>query len=1026
MRHTILLSVSFLSLLLLTAKAQVPATFNTAPEYPGGFPFAIADFNGDGNLDIVNAASVLLGNGDGTFKVGTFLPGSPSVSYIATADFNGDGKPDVAVLYQQPTAQPIQIFLGNGDGTFLSPINIAPSSSFSYFVVADVNNDGKPDLLTMDGGALEVFLGNGDGTFKRLAANFSQTVQLVGDFNGDGKVDILYAPGPNIEVWLGNGDGTFQATPVVSNLATGAAGAFAVVTADFNHDGKLDLGVMIGETACGSPDFPGAVWSFGVQLGNGDGSFQPVSPQASLTSGTSFCASPRTPGAAVGDINGDGIPDVVYAISGPIVGTLLGKGDGTFTSGNSYAVGNVGTANSIDGVALAAFVTGSSKLDIVEGDVRYYPLTPQISVLLGNGDDTFDAVPVLIPTPASGPIVSADFNGDGKPDVAMLSFESNGQPVIPILLDTPTGLVQTETPSTGLPADTGASLVAAADLRNNGKQDLLLEVTPASSSTEMLALLGNGDGTFSPSPVTSPMCGTASPEGPPTAQGLADFNGDHIPDLVSITTAALYVCLGKGDGTFGPAAEFLAGPGPVAAAFGDFNGDGKLDIAVLNSSSTSTVGLLLGNGDGTFQGVSFPISNNFYSVSTIVAADVNRDGKLDLIIGCNGYSSNDCIQVYLGNGDGTFNALPAQAGIAGTIIADFNGDGIPDVLAAGANLCLGRGDGTFSCQPFTYPPAYAYGASGPAVVADFNGDGKPDVAVPESYALVVLTNTTAANFTISASALSPTTVAPGNNATSTVAIQSSFGFSQTVALSCGTPPAGITCTFNPPTVASASGTSALTVSVGSTVQPGSYSLSVTGAAGSIANSTTVQVTVAGFTMSAGTLSPASLSAGGSATSTITLAAKGGFSDGVQLSCSSIILNGATATSKPPTCSFNPATLTSGSGSSTLTISTTGATAMLAPPAVRGTRLGCALWLPMWGIFVLGAGIGSRKRRPLALLLVLALGWLIMLVACGGSGNGGGGGGGGSGGTPAGTYTITVSASASGFPSQTTSLTLIVR
>lgn len=368
-----------------------------------------------------------------------------------------------------------------------------------------------------------------------------------------------------------------------------------------------------------------------------------------------------------------------------------------------------------------------------------------------------------------------------------------------------------------------------------------------------------------------------------------------------------------------------------------------------------------------------------------------------------------------------------------TIVADLNGDGKPDLLMPGTDLCLGRGDGTFSCQSFPYP-ADSWGVGGvwslqSAVVADFNGDGKPDIAVPDANALVVLTNTTAQTFTISASGLSPSPVAPGNNATSTVAIGSIFGFNQTVTLSCGTPPAGVTCSFNPPAIAGASGTSALTVDVANNVQPGSYSLSVIGTAGTIENPSTLQLNVAGFTMSAGSLSPSSISAGASATSTITLSAKGGFNAGVTLSCSSITLNGATATIDPPVCSFNPATVTSGSGTSTLTVTTTGATAMLAPRGVHGFRLIYALWLPICGIAVIGMGV-SRRRTLVAVLLVFALYCLIMLPACGGGGggnNGGnGGGGGGSSGTPAGTYTITVAASASGFPTQTTTVTLTVK
>ncbi|HSZ02816.1 MAG TPA: VCBS repeat-containing protein [Terriglobales bacterium] len=136
MRHltTVSLSISLLLFIRLTAHAQAQPSFNTAPEYSGGLPVAIADFNQDGIPDIVSGVSTLLGNGDGTFRTGTrlnvVLMGQ---YYIATADFNGDGKPDIAFLnLYNSSPQPILIFLGKGDGTFQSPISVSPPRFFIY------------------------------------------------------------------------------------------------------------------------------------------------------------------------------------------------------------------------------------------------------------------------------------------------------------------------------------------------------------------------------------------------------------------------------------------------------------------------------------------------------------------------------------------------------------------------------------------------------------------------------------------------------------------------------------------------------------------------------------------------------------------------------------------------------------------------------------------------------------------------------------------------------------------------------
>jgi FG-GAP-like repeat len=546
----------------------------------------------------------------------------------------------------------------------------------------------------------------------------------------------------------------------------------------------------------------------------------------------------------------------------------------------------------------------------------------------------------------------------------------------------------------------------AADLRHSGKQDLL-----AGTSSNMLAFLGNGDGTFTASPSNPlPLCGSIAPVEDFSTQVLGDFNGDHIPDVAATGNGLLFVCLGKGDGTFEAPMQYLAGSSPGAVAVGDFNGDGKLDIAVANPNGT---GILFGNGDGTFQPITFPNNLNVQA-GYLITGDVNLDSKVDLIA-----VTNPGLEVYLGNGDGTFRALsskfPATFPI---VIGDLNGDGNPDLLMfsgnSNSNLCLGRGDGTFSCAAFPYGGFGGYG-----VIADFNGDGRPDIATIDSYDLAILLNTTADTFVISGSGFSPSMVAPGSSATSTVTVAPSGGFKTAVTLSCSGQPSGVSCEFNPQIVANASGTSALTVNVASGAEPGTYSLTLTGTAGSIVNRATISLNVGGFSVSAGALSPTSVTAGGSATSTITLTGAGSFSGGVTLSCSSISVNGANATSAPPTCSFNPGTVANGSGTSKLTVSTTGPSAMLAPSVIHGLRMAYAMWLPIYGMVLIGVGVIPRRitrGQWLLVLLAIGLSCLMLLPGCGGGG----------GGTPTGTYTITVSASASGFQTQTTKLTLIVQ
>src|SRR5579872_61447 len=189
------------------AKAQV--SFLQPLTFQGGPINVAADFNKDGKLDIATPGTLLLGNGDGTFKAAINL--SVSGNLVATADFNGDGNPDLLIASMQSTV--LNILLGNGDGTFQAAKITNAGTSFGVIAVADVNGDGTPDVLGLvTGGQVIVFLGNGDGTFKTgvpYSAGPNPYQMLTGDFNGDGKLDIgTTGPGSpgEIAVMLGKGD----------------------------------------------------------------------------------------------------------------------------------------------------------------------------------------------------------------------------------------------------------------------------------------------------------------------------------------------------------------------------------------------------------------------------------------------------------------------------------------------------------------------------------------------------------------------------------------------------------------------------------------------------------------------------------------------------------------------------------------------------------------------------------------------------------------------------------------------------
>jgi len=319
----------------------------------------------------------------------------------------------------------------------------------------------------------------------------------------------------------------------------------SVTAGDFNGDGKLDLAVT-----------NGGFNTVSVLLGNGDGTFQAAvtyltgSGPASVTSE---------------DFNGDGKLDLAVAVFGSqdgpsYVSVLLGNGDGTFQAAVTYAAGS--RPNSVT----SGDFNGDGKLDlaVANSNLGPPPARDSVSVLLGNGDGTFQAAVSYSAGTAPGSVTSGDFNGDGKPDLVVANFDSNTVSV----------------------------------------------------------LLGNGDGTFQ-APV-SYLAGAS-----PSSVTSGDFNGDGKPDLVvaNYNSSTVSVLLGNGDGTFQAAASYdVAGDFAASVTSGDLNGDGRLDLAVANGS---TVSVLLGNGDGTFQGaVNYATGPG---PSSVTGADFNRDGKLDLV-----------------------------------------------------------------------------------------------------------------------------------------------------------------------------------------------------------------------------------------------------------------------------------------------------------------------------------------------------------------------------------------------------------
>jgi hypothetical protein len=676
---------------------------------------------------------------------------------ILAVDLNNDGFIDViATGVTDPTtnATGLGVFLSNGDGTF-KPGVVYPitTSATQAFIVDDLNGDGVPDILVPNtaGGntQLTALLGKGDGSFTTGPSTaITLTLPLTlyglgepiatGDFNGDGKIDVLTADG---KLYLGNGDGSFgagtQALPTSYSIIT----AYAV--GDFNGDGKLDVAEL---TTGINPS--GTVTVF---LGKGDGTFTQGFAYDSVPEGTAMVAT---------DIDGDGNLDLVVGRSS----------NGVF---GAAGLGNQSTANT-----------------------WFY------QILMGHGDGSFNAPSVTLTSAADAAAqnptwptyAAADFNNDGRLDLLLPLAGGNGSsgPMgFSVSPGVGTGAFGSPIVST---ASFAPSMVAAADLNGDGNIDAV-GVGSNVSGPIVGVLFGHGDGTLS---------GELDYSLPGSGTGvvIGDFNGDGLPDIAvavacdSSCTSGAYVLYGQSNHTFTTPALINSSPAlsdgatQMILTAGDINGDGIADLVVVDAGFISgndltTPGVIhvyLGKSNNSFSSSTPTVPNLYFS--DVALADLNKDGKLDIVAGATDQNTNTQVDVLLGHGDGTF-AAATQTLIAGgqadpapvLAVADFDGDGNPDLMFADANV-----SGVVSMIN-----QWGLAAGGGAAGAT------PDFAI----------------------AVAPTvgSVAAGASATATVTLTPSGGFSGTVALACSGAPTGAACSFSPSSVSlsGAAGTSVFTI-----------------------------------------------------------------------------------------------------------------------------------------------------------------------------------------------------------------------
>jgi FG-GAP-like repeat len=653
---------------------------------------AISDLDGDGNSDVVTAnnqnemLSVRLGTGYGTLAAKTdyFLGGLPYI--VALEDLDGDHVPDIIAA----NGVGLSTRLGNGDGTFGLRSDL-PEGGESEFVVADLNGDGVIDILApVLNVGITFWEGRGDGSFnERVTVNDVDTLTYshLADFDGDGLLDLVgldWGDSNKVKVFAGIGEGDFVETGAYT-----LSNAHSINVAEANGDGATDILVVRDIYTDGN---------VAILPNNGDGTFNTASDVA--MGAYQF--------ATMGDLNSDGIPDMVAAadIFDPEVTFRLGNLDGSF--------GVESTIDFIDPPShlIIHDMDGDGAPDFVIGN------GDNVSIRLGQAGSTFGARTDMPFGTSPSDIVVGDFNNDGEKDIAVASM-LNSQLSYSINTGGRNFAVRTELYTTNQP-----SCLTACDLNKDGSDDLIAGFSNHGAANSVCVFLSNGNGTFGAE-------STFAAGSDVVDIACADVNNNGNPDIITINGVSddVSVLPGNGAGSLGAAQSFGVGPWPTGLVLGDLDKDGNKDI-VATDYSNNGIFTLAGNGDGTFDtGVLFSMGNGPNSVAI---GDINGDTNPDVVV-VNVYPTT-FITARLGDGAGGFGdpasyfMYDEDSQETGISLADLNGDSAPDVIICSevsdiVVVRLGNGDGTFS------DPGIFDTDNNPRrlAVADLDGDSAADI-----------------------------------------------------------------------------------------------------------------------------------------------------------------------------------------------------------------------------------------------------------------------------------------------------------
>lgn len=703
------------------------------PSRRNAIDVAVADFNKDGNLDVVtvsqettDALSLLLGDGTGNLAAPVYFNAGDTPQGIAVGDMNKDGNPDVLVT-NRGSASEVYIYLGNGAGGFSAPTIIAITNVWDI-AVADFNNDSNPDFAVAVNAPsfsanVDIRFGDGTGTTYTtgplitgfsgtddiIAANLDDDTDMdivagsgyalndgtgvfaarvtitqtngeyaVADVNNDTHPDIIANDqnqnGGNVRIYVGNGAGafTFLAKFETNILFNG------VEVADVNNDTFPDI-VGIGGNSTTSAD---------VLLGDGTGYF---------SNAIAKYLTPTDPrDLAKGDFNEDGQIDIAVCHSlGSIVTIYLGQGNGKFSkTATNYSTGSFPTQ------IITLDYNKDNHLDLV----TYNQSSSNVTVLTGAGNGTFSLLANLpVTTTTTARMATADFNNDTNPDLVVSGYTSR---VINYLSGTGSGFNSAVTIATS----GDVQEIKAADFNADGKTDLVANFSNLSRFT---LFLGNGTGGFTENSTQYLNGGSFFL--------VEDVNNDSKPDVIAFTNSSaddLFINDGVGNFTGSPMPSSLGG---FPWGYADMNGDGFKDLIVgaQNSSSSEPGQVLVFRGTATGISNSILIDHDLSGGNRLVVHDVNADGKPDVIT-TSFYLYEDYLGVLI-NTTGATCTAPALT-----------------PLTTSVTQCAGSAFTVSAVATGTAPLTYQWRKNGIAITGATNS----------SYSVATITSADAANYSV--------------------------------------------------------------------------------------------------------------------------------------------------------------------------------------------------------------------------------------------------------------------------------------